>query len=206
MAPVTIVEATYLLAGPDSLETNGSVRSDWFVEADFGSEELGDGFEYINDGQTVTINMDTDEIDDADDMNIVGVRVTLTYSEDETSSGLGCAAPGASNPDPDTITGTMIHNEHNSSSSGQNSAVGPSSHLVVVEWYNTSMIGNVSDVSKSEIKDGLDVGNAGLGEYNLEISVIVDSGGGIGCSHTDEGEGVEYLVEIITLDYSILSQ
>ena len=100
----------------------------------------------------------------------------------------------------------MIHNEHNSSSSGQNSAAGPSSHLVVVEWYNTSMIGNVSDVSKSEIQDGLDVGNAGLGEYNLEISVIVDSGGGIGCSHTDEGEGVEYLVEIITLDYSILSQ
>ena len=45
-----------------------------------------------------------------------------------------------------------------------------------------------------------------LREYNLEISVIVDSGGGIGCSHTDEGEGVEYLVEIITLDYSILSQ
>ena len=32
--------------------------------------------------------MDTDEIDDADDMGIVGVRVTLTYSEDETSSGL----------------------------------------------------------------------------------------------------------------------
>ena len=206
MAPVTIVEATYVLAGPDSLETNGSVPSDWFVEADFGSEQLGDGFEYINDGQTVTINMDTDEIEDADEMNIVGVRVTLTYSEDETSSGLGCAAPGASNPDPDTITGTMIHNEHNSSSSGQNSAAGPSSHLVVVEWYNTSMIGNVSDVSKSEIKDGLDAGNAGLGEYNLEISVIVDSGGGIGCSHTDEGEGVEYLVEIITLDYSILSQ
>ena len=44
-------------------------------------------------------------------------------------------------------------------------------------------------------RDGLDVGNAGLGEYNLEISVIVDSGGGIGCSHTDEGMRIEYLVK-----------
>ena len=31
------------------------------------------------------------------------------------------------------------------------------------------------------------------------------SGGGIGCTHNDDGEEVEYLVELITLDYSINS-
>ena len=36
----------------------------------------------------------TQTIEDAEDINIVGVRVTLTYSEDETSSGIGCNAPG----------------------------------------------------------------------------------------------------------------
>ena len=67
------------------------------------------------------------------------------------------------------------------------------------------MIGNVSGVSKSEINNGLDVGDAGLGVYTLDVTVVVDAGGGIGCSHTDDGEEVEYLVELITLDYSITS-
>ena len=205
LAPVTVVEASYIFAGPDSLESDGGSSGDWLVEASFGSEQLADGIDYVNDGQTLTVEMHTDAVDDAEDLNIVGVRVTLTYSEDETSSGLGCAAPGASNPDPDTITGTVVHNEHNTTASGQNSGAGVSSHIVEVEWFNASMIGNVSGVSKSDINNGLDVGDAGLGVYTLDVTVIVDSGGGIGCSHTDDGEEVEYLVELITLDYSITS-
>lgn len=205
LAPVTVVEASYIFAGPDSLESDGGSSGDWLVEASFGSEQLADGIDYVNDGQTLTVEMHTDAVDDADDLNIVGVRVTLTYSEDETSSGLGCAAPGASNTDPDTITGTVVHNEHNTTASGQNSGAGVSSHIVEVEWFNASMIGNVSGVSKSDINNGLDVGDAGLGVYTLDVTVIVDSGGGIGCSHTDDGEEVEYLVELITLDYSITS-
>ena len=204
LAPVSIVEGTYVLKGPDSMESGGGALGDWMVEANFGSELFVDGVEYINDGETITIEMHTDSIDDADDLNIVGATVTLTYSEDETSSGLGCAAPGASNPDPDTITGALIHNEHNSTASGQNSGGDISSHQVNVEWYNTSMIGNVSGLSKSDIHEGLDVGNTGSGTYSLDISVTVDQGGGIGCAHTDDGEEVEYLVELITLDYSIL--
>ena len=205
LAPVTVVEASYIFAGPDSLESDGGPSGDWLVEASFGSEQLADGIDYVNDGQTLTVEMHTDAIDDAEDLNIVGVRVTLTYSEDETSSGLGCNAPGASNPDPDTITGTVVHNEHNTSASGQNSGTGVSSHIVEVEWFNASMIGNVSGVSKSDINNGLDVGDAGLGVYTLDVTVVVDAGGGIGCSHTDDGEEVEYLVELITLDYSITS-
>ena len=205
LAPVTVVEASYIFAGPDSLESEGGPSGDWLVEASFGSEQLADGIDYVNDGQTLTVEMHTDAIDDSEDLNIVGVRVTLTYSEDETSSGLGCNAPGASNPDPDTITGTVVHNEHNTSASGQNSGAGVSSHIVEVEWFNASMIGNVSGVSKSDINNGLDVGDAGLGVYTLDVTVVVDSGGGLGCSHTDDGEEVEYLVELITLDYSITS-
>ena len=205
LAPVSIVEGTYVLKGPDSLDSSAGTSGEWFVETSFGSEQLADGVEYINDGQTFTIEMHTDSIDNADELNIVGVRVSLNYSEDETSSGLGCNAPGASNPDPDTITGTVAHNEYNSTSSGQNSGGGTSSHQVVVEWFNASMTGNVSGVSKSDINEGLDVGNSGSGTYSLDISVVVEEGGGIGCSHSDDGEEVEYLVELIILDYSILS-
>ena len=205
LAPVSIVEGTYVLKGPDSLDSSAGTSGEWFVETSFGSEQLEDGVEYINDGQTFTIEMHTDSIDNADELNIVGVRVSLSYSEDETSSGLGCNAPGASNPDPDTLTGTVVHNEYNSTSSGQNSGGGTSSHQVVVEWFNASMTGNVSGVSKSDINEGLDVGNSGSGIYSLDISVVVEEGGGIGCAHTDDGEEVEYLVELIILDYSILS-
>ena len=205
LAPISIVEGTYVLKGPDSLDSSSGASGEWFVETSFDSEQLADGVEYINDGQTFTIEIHTDSIDNADELNIVGVRVSLNYSEDETSSGLGCNAPGASNPDPDTITGTVAHNEYNSTSSGQNSGGGTSSHQVVVEWYNTSMTGNVSGVSKSDINEGLDVGNSGSGIYSLDISVVVEEGGGIGCAHTDDGEEVEYLVELIILDYSILS-
>jgi len=205
LAPVTVVEASYIFSGPDSLGSDGGPSGDWLVETSFGSEQLADGVDYVNDGQTLTVEMHTDAIDDSEDLNIVGVRVTLTYSEDETSSGLGCNAPGASNPDPDTITGTVVHDEHNTSASGQNSGSGVSSHIVEVEWFNASMIGNVSGVSKSDINNGLDVGDAGLGVYTLDVTVVVDSGGGLGCSHTDDGEEVEYLVELITLDYTIIS-
>ena len=52
---------------------------------------------------------------------------------------------------------------------------------------------------------GLDSGGVGLGAYALDISVTVETGGAIGCTHTDDGEDVEYLVELITLDYSIES-
>ena len=205
LAPVSIVEGTYLLKGPDSLDSSTGTSGEWFVETNFGNEQLVDGVEYINDGQTFTIDMHTDSINDADELNIVGVRVSLNYSEDETSSGLGCSAPGASNSEPDSITGSISHNEYNSTSSGQNSGGGTSSHQVVLEWYNSSMIGNVSDVSKSDINEGLDVGETGSGTYSLDITVVVEEGGGIGCAHTDDGEEVEYLVELITLDYSIMS-
>jgi len=203
LAPVTVVEAAYIFSGPDSVEEGGGPAGEWVVEASFGVEQLADGMEYVNDGETLTIDMHSDAIDDADELNIVGVKVTLTYSEDETSSGLGCNVPGASSPDPDTITGTVVHDEHNTTASGQNSGGGPVSHLVVIEWYNASMIGNVSNVSRSDIHAGLDAGDAGLGAYSLDISVAVESGGGVGCSHNDDGEEVEYLVELMTLDYEI---
>ena len=39
--------------------------------------------------------------------------------------------------------------------------------------------------------------------YSLEIKVDAESGGGPECNHTDNGEEVEYLVEVVLLDYEI---
>ena len=57
--------------------------------------ELGSGDEFIADGETLSIdNLHTDSIEDADDMNIIGVRLTMTYTEAEDTSGPSCAVGG----------------------------------------------------------------------------------------------------------------
>ncbi len=127
----------------------------------------------------------------------------MTYSEDESSAGIGCLAPGAANTEPDTITGMLMHSGFNNSASGQNQDGAPASHETLVEWYNASMIGNVSGVSKDDINAGLNSNGAGLGDYSIEISVDVATGGGAGCQHTDDGENVDYTIELLILDYTI---
>ena len=201
--PFGAFETAYVVSGPDSLSFDPGISGDWIVSANFDNETLADGLEYVNDGESIVINMHTDAVEGSEDFNIVGVRVTLQYSEDESSSGFGCAVPGASNPDPDTITGTISNDRINGTASGQNSGGGVSSHTVEVEWFNESLIGNVSGVSKSDIIVGLEGGENGLGSYTLELSVMVETGGGAGCSHTDEGEDIEYIVELVILDYMI---
>ena len=201
--PFGAFETAYVVSGPDSLSFDPGISGDWIVSANFDNETLADGLEYVNDGESIVINMHTDAVEGSEDFNIVGVRVTLQYSEDESSSGFGCAVPGASNPDPDTITGTISNDRINGTASGQNSGGGVSSHTVEVEWFNESLIGNVSGVSKSDIIVGLEGGENGLGSYTLELSVMVETGGGAGCSHTDEGEDIEYIVELVILDYVI---
>ena len=72
-------------------------------------------------------------------------------------------------------------------------------------WYNSSLAeaGNVSGMSESEIHEQLDVDGVGLGVYSLEITVEADSGGGLGCQHSDDGEEVGYAIQLLILDYSI---
>lgn len=201
--PFGAFETAYIVSGPDSLSSENGISGNWIVSGNFDNETLADGLEYVNDGEPIVINMHTDAVEGSEDLNIVGVRVTLQYSEDESSSGFGCAVPGASDPDPDTISGTISNDKINGTASGQNSGGGVSSHTVEVAWFNESMIGNVSGVSKSNIIQGLEGGENGLGSYTLELSVTAETGGGAGCSHTDEGEDIEYIVELVTLDYVI---
>jgi hypothetical protein len=65
------------------------------------------------------------------------------------------------------------------------------------------MIGVVSGLSESEIVDQIDAMGAGLGPYNASVSVTAETGGGAGCQHTDNGEDVSYVVELIVFDYTI---
>ncbi|MEJ6654206.1 MAG: sodium/proline symporter [Euryarchaeota archaeon] len=196
------VEASYYVFAPDNSESQG-VAGTYNVTANFETIVLDSGGEYIADGETFVLDLSTDSLSGVDAMNIVGAKIVMTYSEDETSQGFGCALPGASDTESDTISGMLMHSGFNGSADGQNQDGSPASHETLVEWYDASMIGDVSNVTKADIMAGLDSNGAGLGDYSIEISVDASMGGGAGCQHTDDGENVDYSIELLILDYTI---
>ncbi|MCS5526613.1 MAG: sodium/proline symporter [Candidatus Poseidoniales archaeon] len=198
------VEASYYAFAPDESETTGGVGT-YLIEGVLTSENIANGTEYVNNGETFSISFHTDQIEwEGEGRNVVAATLLLTYQEDESSNGIGCAAPGASNPDPDTITGLVNHDEFENTSSGQNQAQGETSHEMQIEWYNSSLISTtVSGMSEGQIIEQLDVNGAGMGDYSIDITVDSTAGGGLGCQHTDDGENVDYELVVWVLDYEI---
>jgi hypothetical protein len=201
----------FLLAFPLYFNTtSGDVSGSTFggmdfyeVSGDMTYVELDSGMEYVASGDTWTIDdLSTDSIDGADDMNIVGVLVTLSYGEDETSSGLSCpVAQGQAAAD--TISGTVMHGAYNASASGTNENP---SHTVESLWFNDSMVDSILFLSESEIIEGVDADGAGLGAYSLDITVDAEAGTAPGaCTRSDNGEEVSYKIELIVYDYTITS-
>lgn len=200
----------FLLAFPLYFNTtSGDVSGSTFggmdfyeVSGDMTYVELDSGMEYVTSGETWTIDdLSTDSIDGADDMNIVGVLVTLSYGEDETG-GNGPTCPGGQAA-ADTISGTVMHGAYNASASGTNDNP---SHTVESLWFNDSMVDSILFLSESEIIEGVDADGAGLGAYSLDMTVDAEAGStGPGCQRSDNGEEVSYKIELIVYDYTITS-
>ena len=190
--------------GGDNFSASTAVAT-YEIEGEPQYIELGSGDEFIADGETLSIdNLHTDSIDDADEMNIIGVRLTMTYTEAEDTSGT-CAGALGGQPAEDTITGTTMHGEYNETASGSNNA-NSGSHSVEVYWIsNVSLLDEETvTMSKSDIIAGIDAGDLGLGAYMAEISVDAEAGGAPpGCQRSDAGEDVTYTVEIIVFDYDV---
>jgi hypothetical protein len=181
----------------------GGGVADYQVNGEITYVLLDSATEYVADGTPLMEAFSTDAINNADELNIVGVRVSLSYGEDESGGG-GPLCPGGQDA-PDTISGTATHLEFTASADGQNNG-GSGSHEVSAIWYNESMVGSVvSGLSMSEIRAQLDSDGAGLGEHMMEISVNAQAGNEISpaCQREDAGEEVTYTVELMVLDYTI---
>lgn len=164
------------------------------VEGTYSYHMIAEDSAYVNDGETVDIMANSDAAgDEIDGKNIVGVRATLTFTDDETQPvGPQCAAPQA-----DDVSGNMMHSGLEQSSATQ------SGESVTLEWHNSSIVGTtVSNMSEAEIRMELD-GLFGIGEHSLGISVNVNTGGGAFCNSDDNGEEVAYTIELISLEYSL---
>ena len=170
--------------------------------------EIAAGDEFIADGETLTIDdLSTDSIDDAEDLNIVGVILTMSYTEQEQTSG-ACGGALGGQPAEDTITGMTMHGEYNETASGSNNG-DSGGHAVESYWINNSIIDEVVVMSKAEIISMVDAGGAGLGAYAAEITVDAQAGNtpvpqfGPACERTDDGEDVVYKIELVVYDYDI---
>jgi len=182
----------------------GGGVGDYQVNGEITYVLLGSGSEVIADGVPWSETYNTDAVNNADDLNIVGVRISMSYGEDdESANGPGCVG----NNGADTITGTASHLSFSASGAGENSGAG-GSHEAAATWYNESMIGAVvSGLSMDEIKEQIDSMGAGLGDHNVSITVDAETGGGdlpIGCQRSDDGETVDYVVELMVFDYTIV--
>jgi len=210
-AQITVASITFFLlafplyfgfaAGNADGSLGGGV-ADYQVNGEITYVELASGSEYVDDGGSWSETFNTEAVSNADDLNIVGVRISMSYDEDETANGLGCIASGG-NPEPDTISGTVSHLEFTGAADGQNNG-GSGSHEAMAIWYNESMVGAVvSGLSMSEIEAQIDSMGAGLGDHTVSINVAAQEGGSPGCAHNDGGENVDYVVELMVLDYTI---
>ena len=168
--------------------------------------EIAAGDEFIADGDSLIIDdLHTDSIDDAEDLNIVGVILTMSYTESEDTNGVTCIA-NSGNPADDTITGMTMHGEYNETASGSNNG-DSGGHTVESYWINNSIIDEVVVMSKAEIISMVDADGEGLGAYTIEITVDANAGNagvvGQGCTRSDPGEDVVYKVELVVFDYDI---
>jgi len=183
--------------------TLGGGVADYQVNGEITYIELDSGSEYVADGTPWMETFNTDAINNADELNIVGLRVSLSYGEDETANGATCEASGA-----DTISGTASHLNFTGTADGQNNG-GNGAHEVTAEWYNASMVGAVVEgLTMDEIKEQIDSMGAGLGDHSVEIAVSADVGNENpipigGCQRSDDGETVDYTVELMVLEYTI---
>jgi len=210
-AQITVASITFFLlafplyfgfaAGNADGSLGGGV-ADYQVNGEITYVELASGSQYIDDGGSWSETFNTDAVNNADDLNIVGIELRLSYGEDEQPRGFPCASQTA----PDTITGTVSHLEFVQSGDGTN-AGGQGSHAVAETWYNTSMVGTVvSGLSMSEIEAQLDAAGAGLGAHMAEIGVAADGDSCVtpaGGDNQDGGEEVSWELHLMVLDYTI---
>ena len=187
----------YAASNVDEVQLSGPVGN-YSVEGTYSYHQIASGSMYVNDGSTEDIFANSDaSVDDLDGKNLVGVRATLTFTDDETQGGPGCAV--AQGPQDDDVSGGMDYyglvEPSTQVSSGES---------VNLEWHDSSIVGTtVSNMSEGAIEMLLDGMGMGEGEHMLSISVSVNTGGGALCTSSDDGEEVSYVIELVSLEYTI---
>jgi hypothetical protein len=165
------------------------------IEGTFEYFEIGSGSEYIEDGSEITVGAHSDAAG-LDGDNIVGVRLTFEHTDDEASNGPTCIGV---QDRADDLTISMTKGEFMTDGTGSESPL-----VIESYWINNSIVGtNVSNMSEEDVNSQLEGGDTGLGSYNTSMMVMVNKGSRTGCNTVDDGETIDYKIEIVTLTYTV---
>ncbi len=193
---VVVIEGSYLVSAPGD-ESSANRIGNYEVTGNLTYYEIASDNEYILDGEDTTIELNIggpEEEGEFSMFNVVGVRATLTYADDEQSPA-GCGSAE------DSVSGHLMYSDL------QVTEEVISGQMFQLLWSNLSVLDTtVSNMSKSDIIDMLENPDyLGFGDHSLQISVDVNKGDCIDPFRetSDDGEDVSYLWELITLDYSI---
>tara|TARA_B100001564_G_scaffold347005_1_gene347314 strand:- start:3077 stop:5113 length:2037 start_codon:yes stop_codon:yes gene_type:complete len=193
---VVVIEGSYLVSAPGD-ESSANRIGNYEVTGNLTYYEIASNNEYILDGEDTTIELNIggpEEEGEFSMFNVVGVRATLTYADDEQSPA-GCGSAE------DSVSGHLMYSDL------QVTEEVISGQMFQLLWSNLSVLDTtVSNMSKSDIIDMLENPDyLGFGDHSLQISVDVNKGDCIDPFRetSDDGEDVSYLWELITLDYSI---
>ena len=194
---VGVAEGAYAVYGPDSSDDlDSSEIGVYKVDGNYTYHVIGSGTEFVADQSSVEIGATSDD-GDVGGLNIVGFRVTISHADDEAGGGPSCI--GVANADDEvTISGGINGNI--------TSRQGTESQIVEVLFfipYGDLLGATLDNVTVEELEQALDGGTTGFGEYLFDIGVSVNKGERIGCNKQDDGESVDWEIELLSLDYSI---
>ena len=186
---------SFAAGSTDVSYTIGGPVGNYSVEGTYSYHTLGEGTVTVADGESESFTVNTDMVSsEIEGKNIVGVRATLTFEDNEL-------APAGCSTAEDDVTGHLMHEDLHMTETVQSGSV------ISIEWHDSSLVNtNVSNMSESDIEAMLDNTNMiGYGEQFLEITVDVNRGDCLnpGAETNDDGEDVTYTWELISLEYEI---
>jgi hypothetical protein len=191
-----VAEASYAIYAPEDSPSNadkGEIGV-YAINGNITYHEIGSGGEYINDGAMITIEASSDD-GNLDGLNIVGFRVISSHVDDEPNGNpITCA--GVSNED-DLVSVSGGIGQNTSSNSGTESP------LWTYGLFIPDILNETLTLSIADIENLLDAGSTGFGEYSFDIEVSTNAGSRPGCNKQDEGEQVDWTIELISLEYEI---
>jgi len=191
-----VAEASYAIYAPEDSSSNAdkSEIGIYAINGNITYHEIGSGGEYINDGAMITIEASSDD-GNLDGLNIVGFRVISSHVDDEPNGNpITCA--GVSNED-DLVSVSGGIGQNTSSNSGTESP------LWTYGLFIPDILNETLTLSIADIENLLDAGSTGFGEYSFDIEVSTNAGSRPGCNKQDEGEQVDWTIELISLEYEI---
>ena len=222
LIPFCAFEVSYLIGAPDSSDSMGGVGN-YTVLIQERLEWPLDGVEYISDGETLEIFY-TFDIEVPEGFQVVSFSLWWSYDEtDETTDPNGPVEQASCLVNPgdnaiDSTEGELIHDDFHSVPVVENGdgwiGQGFSNWAAWLnenpplswDWdsENETDIYNLTNVTEKEIHENLNANGKHTGDYSMSIRLDVETGGNSGCPHSDDGEEIEYEIEVDMRKYKIL--